>query len=69
MYAKGYEFYKDLEAKEFIGDHNEELQSTTNNSLIELSKKLLDLTRRNRLINFRHTENSKRFVRFIDEIP
>ena len=69
VYAKGYEFYKDLEAKEFIGDHNEELQSTTNNSLKELSKKLLDLTRRNRLINFRHTENSKRFVRFIDEIP
>ena len=69
VYAKGYEFYKDLEAKEFIGDHNEELQSTTHNSLKELSKKLLDLTRRNRLINFRHTENSKRFVRFIDEIP
>lgn len=69
VYAKGYELYRDLEAKEFIGDHNEELQSTTDNSLKELSKKLLDLTRRNRLINFRHTENSKRFVRFIDEIP
>ena len=69
VYAKGYELYNDLEAKEFIGDYNEELQSTTDNSLKELSKKLLDLTRRNRLINFRHTENSKRFVRFIDEIP
>lgn len=69
VYAKGYELYKDLEAKEFIGDHNEDLQNTTDNSLKELSKKLLDLTRRNRLINFRHTENSKRFVRFIDEIP
>lgn len=69
VYAKGYELYKDLETKEFIGDHNEDLQNTTDNSLKELSKKLLDLTRRNRLINFRHTENSKRFVRFIDEIP
>lgn len=69
VYAKGYELYKDLDQKEFIGDHKEDLQNTTDNSLKELSKKLLDLSRKNRLINFRHTENSKRFVRFIDEIP
>lgn len=37
--------------------------------LVELRGKLLDLTRRNPLINFNHTETGIGFLRIVDEIP
>jgi very-short-patch-repair endonuclease len=35
----------------------------------QLRLKLLDLTNRNRLLNFKFTDSSKKYVRIIDEIP
>lgn len=37
--------------------------------LDRLRLKLLDLTNRNRLLNFKFSERSKRFVRIVDEVP
>ncbi|MEP7243797.1 MAG: DUF4011 domain-containing protein, partial [Gammaproteobacteria bacterium] len=34
-----------------------------------LRLKLLDLTNRNRLLNFKFTESSRKFVRVVDELP
>ena len=38
-------------------------------SLDELREKLLDLSRRNRLINFPHSERGTYFLRVVDEVP
>ncbi len=37
--------------------------------LAGLRKKLLDLTNRNRLLSFKHSERSRTHVRIIDELP
>ena len=38
-------------------------------AIADLRVKLLDLSLRNRLINFKFSETSKKFVRVIDELP
>ena len=35
----------------------------------DLRERLLDLTRRNRLLNYKHSERSRAHVRIIDELP
>ena len=53
-----------------VADHS---SSLTEQFLLErlaaLRTKLLDLTLRNRLINFRHSKGSGKFLRVIDELP
>src|SRR6266403_382024 len=38
-------------------------------AIAKLRLKLLDLTNRNRLLNFKFTDASKKYVRVVDEIP
>ena len=35
----------------------------------QLRRKLLDISRRNNLINFRQTDNNRRVLRVVDEVP
>ena len=35
----------------------------------EIREKLLDLSRRNPLINFKHSQSGTRYIRVVDEVP
>src|SRR5690606_36089357 len=43
--------------------------STLRKDIEKLRTRLLDLTRRNNLLNFRHSERARHHVRVIDELP
>lgn len=44
-------------------------RATTENRIDRYRQGLLDLTNRNRLLNFKHGERSRRYVRVVDELP
>ena len=44
-------------------------RAVTKKSIEELRKRLLDLSNRNRLLNFRFSDRSRTHVRVIDELP
>lgn len=45
------------------------IYALVNDAIAKLRLKLLDLTNRNRLLNFKFSPTSKKFVRVVDEIP
>ena len=50
----------------FEGDSR---RGVANRAVDRLKRKLLDLSLRNRLLNFRHSVNARNHVRLIDEVP
>ncbi len=49
--------------------NSENLSELTNKALLKVRQKLLDLSKRNRLLNFKETARSVRSVHVIDELP
>lgn len=48
---------------------NDELVNLTQEFIQSLRSKLLDTSKRNRLISFRHSVRSRQHIRVIDELP
>ena len=51
------------------GEPPDERQEVVNRAIQRLRQKLLDLSNRNRLLNFRHSDRSRTHIRVIDELP
>ena len=45
------------------------IKSLIRDAVAKLRLKLVDLTNRNRLINFRFSDSSRKYIRVIDEVP
>lgn len=52
-----------------MANRNDELVSLTQEYIRKLRSKLLDTSKKNRLISFRHSERSRQHIRVIDELP
>ena len=48
---------------------NKTIDKALEAKLQDFRKNLLDISNRNKLINFPHNNRSKRFIRFVDEVP
>ena len=60
--------YEKINGNETVNIPTEDLQTLDNDRTLEgLRKRLLDLTRRNKLLNFKHTNAMS--LRIIDELP
>jgi len=52
-----------------VSASKDRIHALVSDAVAKLRRKLLDLTNRNRLLNFKFSPTSKKFVRVIDEIP
>ncbi len=63
------EFLAESQKERVNGGENDKHRELIAGRLRELRKKLLDLTNRNRLLSFKHSDRARTHVRVIDELP